>query len=418
MKFRLSEIGCRLSGGSAIGELMDDLGSALAVGGGHLRMLGGGNPALIPSVEEVWRRRIHEILRDGRAWERLLAIYDPPRGNAGFLAIAADYFRRRFGWDIGPDNIAVTAGGQSAFFHLFNLFAGESPDGRLRKILLPVMPEYIGYANQGLANGLFEGHMPLIGGTSPREFKYHIDFDALRLGEDTGAVCVSRPTNPSGNVIEDSELSRLADICAAHGVPLIVDNAYGTPFPGILFRECRPIFAPHVINVFSLSKLGLPNTRTALVIAEPSVARAISEMTAVTGLANGTLGQNILGPLLASGEIDDMVSTLIQPYYAGRLAQARLWLEEALGADFPYRLHQTGGAMFLWLWLPSLPVSSRELYLRLKEAGVLVVPGRAFAFGCPAAEAHADQCIRISFAMDDETVRDGLRRIASVVKAV
>ncbi|GAB4179380.1 MAG: valine--pyruvate transaminase [Terrimicrobiaceae bacterium] len=397
---------------------MDDLGRALAAGGGHLLMLGGGNPALIPGVEEVWRRRIHEILRDGRAWERLLAIYDPPRGNAGFLSIAADYFRRRFGWDIGPEHIVVTAGGQSAFFHLFNLFAGESPDGRKRRILLPVMPEYIGYANQGLADEFFEGHMPHIQEFGGREFKYLIDFDALSVGDEIGAACVSRPTNPSGNVIDDGELARLSDLCAERGVPLIVDNAYGTPFPGILFRECRPIFAPHVINVFSLSKLGLPNTRTALVVAAPAITRAISSMTAVTGLANGTLGQSILGPLLASGEIDDMVASIIQPYYAGRLQQARTWLEEALGPDFPYRLHQTGGAMFLWLWLPWLPVTSRELYTRLKEAGVLVVPGRAFAFGSPAAEAHADQCIRISFAMDEETVHEGLERIASVVKAL
>jgi len=35
--------------------------------------------------------------------------------------------------------------------------------------------------------------------------------------------------------------------------------------------------------------------------------------------------------------------------------------------------------MFLWLWFPDLPISSLELYKRLKARGVLVVSGHYFS---------------------------------------
>ena len=35
----------------------------------------------------------------------------------------ASLLRRRYGWDIGPDNIALTSGSQTSFFYLFNLIS-------------------------------------------------------------------------------------------------------------------------------------------------------------------------------------------------------------------------------------------------------------------------------------------------------
>jgi valine--pyruvate aminotransferase len=46
-------------------------------------------------------------------------------------------------------------------------------------------------------------------------------------------ICVSRPTNPTGNVITDEELIKLDALANQHGIPLVIDNAYGVPFPGL-----------------------------------------------------------------------------------------------------------------------------------------------------------------------------------------
>ena len=269
MNHEFSTFGRQLAGGSGIEELMEDLGNALASGGPDICMLGGGQPAHIPEVNALWRRRMEEILAEPGALERVLANYDPPRGNPKFIAALAALFRREFGWQLGPENVAITSGGQTAFFFLFNLLAGPMPDGRSKKILLPLVPEYIGYANQGAGGDLFRAVPPKIEKTGPHEFKYRVDFDALEVTAEIAAICVSRPTNPTGNVLTDEEIARLSDLAKSHGIPLIIDNAYGAPFPNIIFTDAKPVWDEHVILTLSLSKIGLQGTRTGIVVAHP-----------------------------------------------------------------------------------------------------------------------------------------------------
>jgi valine--pyruvate aminotransferase len=47
-----------------------------------------------------------------------------------------------------------------------------------------------------------------------------------------------------------------------------------------------------------------------------------------------------------------------------------------------------------------------------------VVPGRYFSFGLPEAWDHADQCIRLNYAMDDAQVRRGIEIIAEEAAAL
>jgi valine--pyruvate aminotransferase len=409
--------GARLSARSGIGELMDDLGHALAAvppGGKAPAMLGGGNPAHIPAMEEVWQRRLQEITSDPDARRRLLAVYDPPRGNQATIRALADLLRNELGWPVGPENIAVTPGGQTAFFLLFLLFGGPHADGSRGRILLPLAPEYIGYANQPLHEGTLLAQRPLISKPADHFFKYHIDFDNLRPPSDTAAICVSRPTNPSGNVITDAEMERLDRLAAERGVPLIIDNAYGLPFPGILFADATPLWTDRTIHILSLSKVGLPGTRTAFVIGPPEVAEAISSMVSVTGLANPNLGQAITAPLLADGELARLARGVVRPHYLAKRDAALAFIERHFPRHLPYRFHVCEGALFLWLWLEGSRKTSRELYESLKSQGVLVVPGHHFFFGTAPDAApwpHRDECLRISFAMDPAMVEEGLRII-------
>ena len=85
----------------------------------------------------------------------MVADYPSPAGEDHFRAALAGLLRREYGWDLGPENIALTGGSQSGFFQLFNLLAGEFEDGSFRRILLPLTPEYVGYADLGITDDLF-----------------------------------------------------------------------------------------------------------------------------------------------------------------------------------------------------------------------------------------------------------------------
>ena len=111
---------------------MDDLGRAMTTEP-HMRMLGGGNPAAVPEMQALLRQRMRELLDNGETFDRMLCNYEPPQGNPRFRRALAELLQRSLGWDLGPQNIAVTSGAQSAYFYLFNLLAGGCEGGRRRR---------------------------------------------------------------------------------------------------------------------------------------------------------------------------------------------------------------------------------------------------------------------------------------------
>ena len=419
MSWEMSEFGRRLGSRNGIGELMDDLGRALAVGGDGIQMLGGGQPAHIPEIDQLWHQRMRQICDSPGELEHALGNYEPPAGNHKFRTSLAKLFKSEFGWAIGPDNICVTAGGQTAFFLLLNSLAGQFPDGRYKQVLFPLVPEYIGYANQSVSGNLFRAAKPRIELDGAHQFKYHVDFDNLQVSDDVAAICVSRPTNPSGNVLTDGEVNRLAELASIHDVPLIVDNAYGAPFPGAIFTDAQPIWNPNIVLTLSLSKLGLPATRTGIVVAREDLVEQLAAMTSVVGLANTNLGQALVAPLIDSGEILRLSRDVIRPYYLGKSRGAMELVEEIFPDSIPYRVHRSEGAFFLWLWFEGLPITSRELYERLKQRGVLVVPGCECFFGIDDDQwQHREECLRVTLTMPSDSVRLVLTAIADeVVKA-
>jgi valine--pyruvate aminotransferase len=388
-------------------ELMQDLGGA---GPGTL-MLGGGNPARIPAVEAVYARRLREIAADPAQFGRFAASYTAPAGEIGFRATVADVLSRRYGWTLSERNVALTLGSQSAFFALFNLRAGDDGAGRRRRILLPLAPEYIGYGDVGLSDDLLVSRPAVIEDLPDGLFKYRVRFDGLEAVPDVAALCVSRPTNPSGNVLDSDELARLDDLARRRGVPLIVDAAYGLPFPGIQFTDDAPFWNDNVILCLSLSKLGLPSTRTGIVVAAEPVIEAITAFNATAALAPAATGPMIVEPLLASGELEALCREVIRPHYEQRSRQAVEWLREAC-RDLPLRIHRPEGAFFLWLWFAGLPTGSAELYARLKARGVLVLSGHHFFPGLAEPWAHRHECLRINCSQPADDVRAGIRLIA------
>lgn len=137
---------------SGITRLMEDLNDGLRTPGAI--MLGGGNPAQIPEMQNYFQSLLTDMLANGKATDALCN-YDGPQGKTELLSELAKLLREKQGWDIEPQNIALTNGSQSAFFYLFNLFAGRRADGTTQKVLFPLAPEYIGYADSGLEEDLF-----------------------------------------------------------------------------------------------------------------------------------------------------------------------------------------------------------------------------------------------------------------------
>ncbi|QEN08906.1 valine--pyruvate transaminase [Oceanispirochaeta crateris] len=411
---KLTSFGEKFTRKSGILELMDDLGNAVA-GQGRVCMLGGGNPAIIPEIQAVWNRCLSELIQDGSGLEEALSSYDTPQGKQSFLESLSGMLKNSFGWNIGPENIAITNGSQSAFFILLNLFGGTDASGVKKKVLFPLCPEYIGYADQGLEPDIFTTCPASIEILDDFLFKYHVDFSSLKVGDDVGAICISRPTNPTGNVISDEEVRQLSSLAEDAGVPLIIDNAYGSPFPGIIFEEVKPFWNENTILSMSLSKIGLPSVRTGIIIGRPEIIKAVSSCNAIISLANGTIGQVLTESLFQSGEILDISKNIVRPFYNRKSIQAQNWVKAYMPVSADYRVHKSEGAIFLWIWFRNLKISSRELYENLKKRKVIVVPGEYFFFGLDQDWEHSKQCIRLNYSQSADLVEEGIRILAEEV---
>ena len=412
---KLSRFGARITGQSGISDLMDDLGDALA-NKPEMIMMGGGNPGHIPEVSKCFQRLLQDLANDAELAHSTVGVYDQPAGDQSFRQKLAAYLSGQLDQEIDASQIVVTNGTQTSLFMLFNLFAGPGEDNVNRKILLPMLPEYIGYADTGIDPALFHSLAPKVEPTSAHRFRYRPDFEELSTLDDIGAVCVSRPGNPTGNIISTPDLEELDEFAKSWGVPLIIDGAYGLPFPNLIYRDSKVYFSDNTILTLSLSKLGLPAVRTGIVVAPKAIAKRLATMNAIMSLAPASLGQALMSPLLEGGKLDALCAQHVRPHYLAKrdaLLEAADRHFQAHGVD--YEIHEPDGAMFLWIHFPSLRISSQALYEILREREVLVVSGHYFFFGTSEPGLHSDRCIRVTYSQNSDKVLAGIEIIAKTV---
>lgn len=439
MKF--SQFAKKFTKPTGISQLMEDIKAAAdrqALDGTRMNMLGVGNPASIAEVNTALMASYQNISQNAQGSSALdsLTSYAPPQGDLTFIQALVDFFNRHYGWGICSDNVAITNGSQNGFFYLFNMFSGkfDAPAGSEKhhaqinkSILLPLVPDYVGYGDVQIDGQYFISAEPIIELTEfagmQGFFKYRVNFDAIEHLEawqtgQIGAICCSRPTNPSGNVLTDDEIMRLDKLASRYDVPLIIDNAYGMPFPNIINTSAKLYWHENIILCFSLSKVGLPGVRTGIIIAQPDVIRTINSLNAITNLAPTRFGATLATPLIQDDSIISLANQYIQPYYQNKAKFTISLLQKEL-QNYPLYIHQPEGAIFLWLWFKDLPISTTELYEQLKKAGTLIIPSEYFFLGIDTKDyRHAHECIRMSIATDEASLADGIKTIGRVVRQI
>ncbi|MGF1657501.1 MAG: aminotransferase class I/II-fold pyridoxal phosphate-dependent enzyme [Verrucomicrobiales bacterium] len=391
--FPCSSLGERLTAPSSIGLLMADLAAALA--SGDMINMGGGNPAHIPAFEQLVQARWMELGQEGLA--SALGDYDGPKGSESFREALAEFLNTHYGWSLTRHHIVLVAGSQTGFFQLFNTLGGDSLAGTTRRILFPMVPEYIGYTGQVLTAESMHGHPALVKRTTPGRFRYELDWDTLPLDQDTALVAISRPCNPTGRVASESELRALHQRAKAVGALMMIDGAYGPPFPGLTVAEAPLIWEEDVVLSLSLSKLGLPGVRTGILICHPELAERLGHANALMHLAVGGIGPDLVEPWLRSGQLRRVVENVVRPFYARERTAALEDFDEIFGDQPDIAIHEAEGGFFQWLWVPRWKGTALELYGRLKAKGLLCIPGSAFCPGFVGQNwPHPEQCLRLN----------------------
>jgi valine--pyruvate aminotransferase len=413
----LSPIGTQMSNLSGVRAIMKDIQETLAAEKGREFInLSAGNPVILPEIEQMWRDYTHELL-DSPDYGEVVCRYGSSQGYQPLIDAIVNDFNHRYGLDLTPENVLITPGSQSLYFYAINAFGGQTPGGQMKQVVLPLSPDYTGYGGMAIVPESVIAYKPMLDlDAANHSFKYRPDFSQLQIGEDTGCVLFSRPCNPTGNVLTDEEVQKIANLAANYNAPVLIDSAYAPPFPALNFTEMTPIFGENILHCMSLSKAGLPGERIGIALGSEKFISVLESFQTNMCLHSSRYGQAIAAKAIASGRLADLATTVIRPYYQHKFTVLEAELTKSMPTDLPWYLHRGEGAIFAWMWFQDLPGTDWELYQALKQVGIIVVPGNSFFPGlCEKDWAHKRQCIRISLTASDEDITTAMERLATVV---
>lgn len=225
--------------------------------------------------------------------ERTLA-YSPSQGNPGLRREFAKYYNR-FGIELSPDEIIVTAGGSEALLATF-LTCFDPGDEVI--ITEPGYANYISFAKSaGLSVKAVTSRMEDGFALPPaKEF-------GKAITEKTRAILICNPNNPTGYLYSAEELFQLRDIVLEHNLFLISDEVY---------REFVYNGEPYIS---ALSLFGIPDN----VIVVDSVSKRYSECgirigmiathnaevrEAILKFCQSRLSPPLLGQIVAEASVD------------------------------------------------------------------------------------------------------------------
>jgi valine--pyruvate aminotransferase len=194
----------------------------------------------------------------------------------------------------------------------------------------------------------------------------------------------------------------------ARGIPLILDQAYGMPFPGAIYVDWQPLWDEDMIVSISLSKLGLPGVRTSVIVAHEKHRHRTGQhecrdgasrmATSARPLLKPTPGRRY--PAESSLARSSSPSTANAPPLPQGCCTTCLRDKRPLWAACTGRCLLSSGS-----GSRICPSPAPQLYQRLKQRKVLIVPGHYFFFGLDEPWAHRDQCLRITFSQSPEIVQ-------------
>ncbi|WP_318218857.1 aminotransferase class I/II-fold pyridoxal phosphate-dependent enzyme [Streptomyces sp. SCL15-6] len=402
---------------SGLRLIMEDIATTVGTTMGKKWInLGIGNPAAIPEVQDTWRRMVARALSS--SFTEVSCGYGPSRGLPDLVDAIAEYFNGRYGWDVTPRNIVVGPGSQMLCFAAAALFTGPGAD-RDTSLVLPMTPDYTGYQGLSLVPGGVRGIAPVVQPVGERSFRYLLDEPALDELTDVGLLLLSSPSNPAGRSVSPDETELLVAAAGRHDVPLVIDHAYGTPFPAIGGPAAAPVRDERVVNVFSVSKTGLPGERLGFAVADERLIEPMVSFMANSTLHAPQLVQSALTHALRADVLDTLVASVIRPFYAERRKFAETLLAETLPEGIAWRLYASDGGMFCWVWVDEEWFDDLRLYETLKDRGVFVVPGRYFFVDAPGGkgqERHSRQCFRVSITAGRGAIAAGVEVISAVLR--
>jgi aspartate aminotransferase len=332
--------------------------------------------------------------------------YAPVAGIQPLRDAIAQHLGRTYGRTIDPAGVVVSTGAKQALFNAcFSLF------GPGDEVLIPV-PYWTSYPEIVKLSRARPVFVPPGEAASLRITPADLERAA---GPSTRGLLLNSPSNPTGVVYSLSELEAIMRWAAERGITVVSDEIYGRicftaeRAPGIL--DLPDALLGDVVLVDGASKaFAMTGWRVGFSWSDKERASTFADLQSqITSGANTPAQHAALAVYRDDYRVTEAVHAMVQVFHRRRdaaLAALHQFLPE-LNAITP------DGAFFLFLrvdsfYQPGLGDSHEFCHWLLDNAGVALVPGAAFG---------DDRCVRLSYASPEESIVEGIRRMAKAVRA-
>jgi aspartate/methionine/tyrosine aminotransferase len=322
--------------------------------------------------------------------------YTPNRGTPALRAALADMLATAGRPYDADEEIVVTAGGSEAVFAALRALLAPGDEV---VIPTPAWPHYEAHAR------LADAIPVAVPSQAADGFVPDPERIAAAITPNTKAIVISSPSNPTGAVLDRDTLQALADLCLRHDLVAISDEiyrrfAYGTnehisiaTLPGM--RE-RTVIADSCSKTYAMT-----GWRVGYAAAPKALLHRVATVHQYLTVCAPSFAQ--AGAVAALREGEPFVVEMVAEY-ARRRDALRAGLAKLPGVE----LTAADGAFYAF---PRFADARPGLAIRLLEAaGVATVPGTAFGAGV---EDH----LRISYAVSEAALDEGLARVAATLNA-
>ena len=323
--------------------------------------------------------------------------YGPAAGDPELRAAVAEKLSTENGVPTRPSQVLITNGGKQAIFNLFQVLLNPGDE-----VLIP-SPFWLSYPDMAA----LAGARSVVIASNPED-GFRLDLADLerRITERTRLLVLNTPGNPTGRVMSRSELEALAEVMRRHPRLLVMSDeiyefllAEGQTHHS--FAAVAPDLAERCFTVNGFAKgWAMTGWRIGYMAGDEAVIKAASALQSQSTSNVCSFAQR--GALAALLGKRDCVMEMAESYN-----RRRTLLTQGLQAIKGITLLPPQGAFYAFPQLPEHIKDSMAFCRKaLDDAGLAVVPGVAFG---------ADRCIRLSCAVADETIKDGLSRLEQLL---
>ncbi len=325
--------------------------------------------------------------------------YTPAAGIPQVREAIAAEMRRRGDIEVSADQVVVVPGSKNIL--LFALLALIEPGD---EVLLPD-PGYPVY--QSLIDFVEAVAVP-IAIREEQDFRMDLDEVAGKITPKTRMIIINSPQNPTGGVLTESDLDRLAELALRHDLWILSDEIYSEICFGELPKPIwsRPGLAERTIVMDGLSKTyAMCGWRLGYGVMPKELAERMATLLINTSSCAAAFTQLAAIEALEAPESQLAVEKMVAAFQSRRDV-----IVAGLNGIPGVRCHLPLASFYAFPNVSGTGISSRELARRLlEEAGVACVAGEAFG------KLGRDH-LRFAYTVSEHQIRQALERIGAFVR--